>query len=117
MSAPRRLNRDDGRIGTGRRQKRRVRPSFAPSATKTAALSAVPPCVVWRSGTTWGYLSVTLAKLVYLPFVMVAGPQILTAMFLASTPGWRRNSAAFIAGAGVATTASVTISSEPEFGR
>jgi hypothetical protein len=39
MSAPRRLNRDDGRIGTGTGQKRRVRPSFAPSATKTAALS------------------------------------------------------------------------------
>ena len=34
-------------------------------------------------------------------FVMIAGPQILSAIFLATSDRWRRNSAAFVAGAAV----------------
>ncbi|UTF52688.1 GAP family protein [Natronosalvus rutilus] len=34
-----------------------------------------------------------------LVFVMVAGPQILSAIFLATSENWRQNSAAFVAGA------------------
>jgi hypothetical protein len=42
-------------------------------------------------------------------FVMIAGPQILSAIFLATSQNWRRNSAAYIAGAAVSITAVVTI--------
>ncbi len=41
-------------------------------------------------------------------FVMVAGPQILSAIFLATSEEWRRNSVAYIAGAGLSITAIVT---------
>lgn len=40
----------------------------------------------------------TLAKLLPLAFVMIAGPQILSAIFLATTENWQKNSAAFVAG-------------------
>ncbi len=49
-----------------------------------------------------------LGKILSLAFVMVAGPQILTAIFLATTEKWRPNSAAFIAGAGISITAIAT---------
>ena len=39
---------------------------------------------------------------------MVAGPQILSAIFLATSEEWRRNSAAFVAGAGLSITLVVT---------
>jgi hypothetical protein len=42
-------------------------------------------------------------------FVMIAGPQILSAIFLATSENWRRNSAAYIAGAALSITAIVTI--------
>ena len=42
-------------------------------------------------------------------FVMIAGPQILSAIFLATSENWRRNSAAFLAGAALSITAIVTI--------
>ena len=42
-------------------------------------------------------------------FVMIAGPQILTAIFLATTENWRRNSAAYLAGAALSITVIVTI--------
>jgi len=42
-------------------------------------------------------------------FVMVAGPQILSAIFLATSENWRRNSAAYLAGAALSVTAIVTI--------
>src|SRR4051812_13548039 len=42
-------------------------------------------------------------------FVMVAGPQILSAIFLATTENWRRNSAAYVAGAALSITLIVTI--------
>jgi cytochrome c biogenesis protein CcdA len=43
-----------------------------------------------------------------LSFVMIAGPQILSAIFLATTVKWKQNSAAFIAGAGISVTILVT---------
>ena len=51
---------------------------------------------------------VNFAKILPLAFVMIAGPQILSAIFLATTENWRRNSAAFIAGAALSITAIVT---------
>jgi Sap, sulfolipid-1-addressing protein len=42
-------------------------------------------------------------------FVMIAGPQILSAIFLATSEHWRRNSAAYLAGAALSVTAIVTI--------
>lgn len=41
-------------------------------------------------------------------FVMIAGPQILTAVFLATSEQWKRNSAAFLVGAALAITLVVT---------
>jgi Sap, sulfolipid-1-addressing protein len=52
---------------------------------------------------------VNLAKLLPLAFVMIAGPQILSAIFLATTENWRRNSMAYVGGAGISITATVTI--------
>jgi hypothetical protein len=37
-------------------------------------------------------------------FVMIAGPQILSAIFLATSESWRRNSAAYVAGAALSIT-------------
>lgn len=51
----------------------------------------------------------TIAKLLPLAFVMIAGPQILSAIFLATTPKWRQNSAAFVLGGATAVTTWVTI--------
>ena len=51
----------------------------------------------------------TLAKIIPLAFVMIAGPQLLTAIFLATTKNWRRNSAAFVAGASISITTVVTL--------
>jgi threonine/homoserine/homoserine lactone efflux protein len=48
---------------------------------------------------------VTLAKVIPLSFVMIAGPQILSAIFLATSEDWKRNSAAFVAGAAISITA------------
>ena len=50
-----------------------------------------------------------IAKLLPMAFVMIAGPQILSAIFLATSENWRRNSAAYVAGAAVSITAIVTI--------
>ena len=41
-------------------------------------------------------------------FVMVAGPQILSAVFLATSENWSRNSAAYVFGASLSITAFVT---------
>jgi len=40
-------------------------------------------------------------KILPLAIVMIAGPQILSAIFLATSPGWRRNSASYILGAAI----------------
>ena len=50
----------------------------------------------------------SFATLLPMAFVMVAGPQILSAVFLATSEGWRRNSIAFMAGAALSITAVVT---------
>lgn len=42
-------------------------------------------------------------------FVMIAGPQILSAIFLATSDNWRRNSAAYVLGASLSITLFVTI--------
>jgi hypothetical protein len=52
---------------------------------------------------------VNIGKLLPMAFVMIAGPQILTAIFLATTENWRRNSAAYVGGAAVSITLIVTI--------
>ncbi|MDL5361564.1 GAP family protein [Halalkalicoccus sp. NIPERK01] len=44
-----------------------------------------------------------------LAFVMVAGPQILSAIFLATSEDWRRNSAAFVLGATISISLVVTV--------
>lgn len=44
-----------------------------------------------------------------LAIVMVAGPQILSAIFLATSENWRRNSASFIVGAALSISLTVTI--------
>ena len=44
-----------------------------------------------------------------LAFVMVAGPQILSAIFLATSQNWRRNSAAFVFGAALSISMMVVV--------
>jgi hypothetical protein len=50
-----------------------------------------------------------VAKILPMAFVMVAGPQILSAIFLATTENWRRNAAAYVAGAALSITLIITI--------
>jgi Sap, sulfolipid-1-addressing protein len=52
---------------------------------------------------------VNIVTILPMAFVMIAGPQILSAIFLATSENWRRNSAAYIAGAALSITAIVTI--------
>ncbi len=42
-------------------------------------------------------------------FVMIAGPQILSAIFLATSEDWKRNSAAYVFGAALSITLFVTL--------
>jgi hypothetical protein len=51
---------------------------------------------------------VDLASVLPLAFVMVAGPQIISAFFFATSDDWRRESAAYVAGAAVSVTAIVS---------
>ena len=44
-----------------------------------------------------------------LAFVMIAGPQIISAFFFATSDSWAKNSIAYIAGAALSVTAFVTI--------
>ena len=48
------------------------------------------------------------AKILPLAFVMIAGPQILSSIFLATSEHWRGNSAAYVTGAALSITAFVT---------
>jgi hypothetical protein len=50
----------------------------------------------------------TLLTVVPLAFVMIAGPQIISAVFLATTVDWAKNSLAYVAGAALSITATVT---------
>lgn len=54
--------------------------------------------------------SVSLAAALPLSLVMVAGPQIISAIFFATSEKWRSDSAAFIFGAAVSITIVVTAS-------
>jgi hypothetical protein len=53
--------------------------------------------------------AVNFLKLLPMAFVMIAGPQILSAIFLATSENWRRNTAAYIAGAALSITLIITI--------
>lgn len=50
-----------------------------------------------------------LVTVLPLAFVMIAGPQIISAVFLATSESWKRNTMAFIAGAALSITLTVTI--------
>jgi peptidoglycan/LPS O-acetylase OafA/YrhL len=50
----------------------------------------------------------TFLTLLPMAFVMIAGPQILSAIFLATSENWKRNSLAFIAGAAISITVIVS---------
>lgn len=47
----------------------------------------------------------TLVTLLPLSFVMIAGPQIISAVFLATSVGWARNSALYLLGAALSVSA------------
>jgi len=51
----------------------------------------------------------SLFEILPLAFVMVAGPQILTPVFLATSENWRQNSAAYVFGAAISISLVVTI--------
>jgi hypothetical protein len=51
---------------------------------------------------------VTFLTILPMAFVMIAGPQLISAVFLATNPGWRRSSAAYVAGAALSVTLFVT---------
>jgi Sap, sulfolipid-1-addressing protein len=52
---------------------------------------------------------VTFAEILPLAFVMIAGPQIITSFFLATSDNWAKTSFAYVAGAALSITAFVTI--------
>ena len=45
-----------------------------------------------------------LRAILPLAFVMIAGPQILTAIFLATSEKWQQNTAVFLTGAALSIT-------------
>ena len=49
-----------------------------------------------------------IAQILPLSFVMIAGPQIITSFFLATSANWRSTSAAYIGGAAISLTAFVS---------
>ena len=51
----------------------------------------------------------SFATVLPLAVVMVAGPQILSSIFLATSEKWQRNSTAFVVGAGLSITLIVTL--------
>jgi len=51
----------------------------------------------------------SFAKILPLAIVMIAGPQILSAIFLATSQSWRRNSAAYILGAALSISLVVSV--------
>ena len=50
-----------------------------------------------------------LVKILPLTIVMIAGPQILSAIFLATSENWRRNSLAYVVGASLSITFFVSL--------
>lgn len=53
--------------------------------------------------------TVSFAEILPLAFVMIAGPQIISAFFLATSEGWGANSLAYVSGAAVSVTTVVSI--------
>ena len=53
----------------------------------------------------------TILQILPLAFVMVAGPQILSAIFFATTEQWRLNTAAYVLGAALSISIVVTLRS------
>jgi Sap, sulfolipid-1-addressing protein len=51
----------------------------------------------------------TFLTILPMAFVMIAGPQILTAIFLATSEHWQRNTAAYLAGAALSITLVVSL--------
>jgi hypothetical protein len=51
----------------------------------------------------------SFAQILPLAFVMIAGPQIISAFFLATSDQWAKNSLAYVCGAAVSITAVVSI--------
>jgi Sap, sulfolipid-1-addressing protein len=51
----------------------------------------------------------TILQVLPLAFVMIAGPQILSSFFFATTEGWRRTSAAYVLGAALSISIIVTL--------
>src|SRR5262249_52766714 len=56
-----------------------------------------------------GALAVTWTQILPLAFVMIAGPQIITSFFLATSDNWAKASLAYIGGAAVGITTVVSI--------
>jgi cytochrome c biogenesis protein CcdA len=52
---------------------------------------------------------VSFLTILPMAFVMIAGPQILSAIFLATSEDWQRNSVAYVLGAALSITAFVTL--------
>lgn len=52
----------------------------------------------------------SIAQILPLAFVMIAGPQIISSFFLATSDGWRATSAAYVGGAAISITAFVALS-------
>jgi Sap, sulfolipid-1-addressing protein len=52
---------------------------------------------------------VSFLTILPMAFVMIAGPQILSAIFLATSEDWKRNSAAYVFGAALSITLFVTL--------
>jgi Sap, sulfolipid-1-addressing protein len=52
---------------------------------------------------------VNLLRFLPMAFVMIAGPQILTAVFLATSEHWQRNTAAYLTGAAISITLVVSL--------
>ncbi|HEU5215037.1 MAG TPA: GAP family protein [Gaiellaceae bacterium] len=50
----------------------------------------------------------SFAQILPMAFVMIAGPQIITSFFLATSPGWARTSLAYVGGAAISITGFVS---------
>ena len=51
-----------------------------------------------------------------LAFVMIAGPQIISAFFFATSDSWRQSSAAYVLGAVISITLVTTLAYPPDHG-
>ena len=51
----------------------------------------------------------TFLTILPMAFVMIAGPQIITSFFLATSPGWAKSSLAYVTGAAISPDGSVIL--------